>query len=618
MKTKQFLITAFFLISACSQLKAQQTIHSTAAGGWWPEPATWFESVPTAVDSVVIQGPVGTYSYSGWCKSLNITETGSLGGNGNQGNLYIYGSLYNDGNINGSINYYLQGNIVNNMPWTGVDGHILFSGMDHSITCGPGASINAQLSAEDSLHNFTLRSDVILNTPNFSNLDYSQLDAQNHKLEIAGGGFVSCRIHSLDTLQFDCTVSDLEIKGNYVLTGNPYSWYFGSVILLYGDVTNLATIPSSNLSLSIKGNFTNKDTISTNVNVEKYIQNQGNWNCYETKFTGAGNKHISQSAGHPFGGTQLMTDNSGVKIILDSDVEFIMPTVHLDNDTLSCGNYMLTANSTFYDGAILSESEIKGNSDFWNSTLKGNILLSGNNRFANCTADGVIENTGLMKDITFYGGIFKSYNHLINKGSIQSVKLNVYNDLTNWGTIDNNSIVEITGNTAQHIFLLNPVESPTYFYSDITGNSYQWMINDIDIPNQQSQSLYFSTLQLTDAGVYKCRVTTGTGTTLYSREITVNNITTVSEFPEIISGFIAYPNPFTASTRLAWEQKKGAALSLDILDIEGNVVAQLINSYSGCGKHEQELNAVNLKPGNYIARLGIKGKSQNIRIVYIK
>jgi AICAR transformylase/IMP cyclohydrolase PurH len=144
------------------------------------------------------------------------------------------------------------------------------------------------------------------------------------------------------------------------------------------------------------------------------------------------------------------------------------------------------------------------------------------------------------------------------------------------------------------------------------------MINDIDIPNQQSQSLYFSTLQLTDAGVYKCRVTTGTGTTLYSREITVNNITAVSEFPEIISGFIAYPNPFIAATRLAWEQKSGAALSLDILDIQGNVVTQLLNSYSGCGKHEQELNAGNLKPGNYIARLGINGKFQNIRIVFIK
>lgn len=279
-------------------------------GGWWTEPTTWIEDGPTPADSVVIQGPVGTLSYTGWCKSLNITSTVSLGGNGNQGPLFIYGSLYNDGNITGSINYNLAGNIVNNKPWTGVDGHIIFSGMDHSITCGQGSSINAQLAAEDSLHNFTLLSDVTLNTPQSSNLGFSQLDAQNHKLHIDGGGFVNCRIHSFDTLQFDASVSNLEVTCNYVLKGNPYSWYYGSIVNLYGNVTNLATIINSNLSLNIKGDFINKDSINTSVNVENYIQNQGYWNCYETKFTGAGNKHISQSAGHPFGGTQLMTDNS--------------------------------------------------------------------------------------------------------------------------------------------------------------------------------------------------------------------------------------------------------------------------------------------------------------------
>ena len=256
-------------------MKAQQTTHSTTNGGWWTDLLTWQEAIPTSGDSVVIQGPVGTLSYTGWCSALNITSTGSLGGNGNQGNMYIYGSLYNDGHITGSINYVLQGNIVNKKPWTGVDGHILFTGQNHSINCAPGASINAQLSAEDSLHNFTLLSDVTLNTPQSSNLGFSQLDAQNHKLYITDGIFTNCRIHSLDTLQFDCTISNLEITGNYVLKGNPYSWYYGSVVNLYGNITNLATIPISNLSLNIIGDFINKDTISTYVNVEKYIQNQG-------------------------------------------------------------------------------------------------------------------------------------------------------------------------------------------------------------------------------------------------------------------------------------------------------------------------------------------------------
>ncbi len=615
MKTKLLFIAVIVLFSASSKLMAQQTIHSTTNGGWWTAPTTWIEAMPTSGDSVVIQGPVGMYSYTGWCTSLNITSGGSLGGNGNQGNLYIYGSLYNDGNITGSINYVLQGNIVNNMPWTGVDGHIVFTGMDHTITCAPGASINATLSAEDSLHNFTLLSDVTLNTPYSSNLGFSQLDAQNHKLHIDDGIFTNCRIHSLDTLQFDCTISNLEINGNYVLKGNPYSYYYGSLVDLYGNITNLATVAFTNLRLSIKGDFINKDTIHTYVIVETNIQNQGYWDCYETKFVGSGNKHISQSVGHPFGGTQLMTDNSGAKIILDSDVEFTMPVVHLDNDTLSCGNHILTANSSFYDGTI-ADGEIKGASDFWNPNFTGNLILNGNHRFANGVVNGIVENRGNMKDITYYGGTFKSYNHLFNKGSIQSMNLNIYGHLTNYGTIDDNSVVKIVGDTTQYISLLSSIESPTYFYCDETGHNYQWMKNGEDILNQTAAILNFSSLQLSDAGVYQCRYINGTGTSEYSREIIVNLTTTLVENVEFLTNVSAYPNPFIGEVFLSYSLNSPASVLVTLFNANGVRMNTLENSFQNTGTHTIKTTGNHLSPGAYIIQLEVNtGGRKLIRTV---
>lgn len=616
MKTKLLFIVAISFLSANSHLRAQQTVHSTTIGGWWTDVSTWIEHAPNSADSVVIQGPVGTYSMTGWCKSLTITEAGSLGGNGNQGTLFIYGSLYNDGNITGSINYNLEGNIVNNKPWTGVDGHIVFTGMDHTITCAPGASINATLSAEDSLHNFTLLSDVTLNTPYSSNLGFSQLDAQNHKLHISDGIFTNCRIYSLDTLQFDCTVSQLEITGNYVLTGYPYSWYYGSIVNLYGNITNLSTVALTNLSLSIKGNFINKDTINTYVSVEKNIQNQGYWNCYETKFTGVGNKHISQSVGRPFGGTQLMTDNSGAKIILDSDVEFTMPVVHLDNDTLSCGNHILTSNSSFYDGTI-ADGEIKGASDFWNPNFTGNLILNGNHRFANGVVNGIVENRGNMKDITYYGGYFQIYNHLINQNSIQSMNLKVYGNLTNYGTIDNNSVVQIVGDTTQYINLLSSIESPTKFYCDETGHNYQWMKNGVDILNQTAAIYKFNTLQLSDAGVYQCRYINGTGTSEYSREIIVNNTTGLPENEVVLTAFDLYPNPVHGIANITYTLKENTWVTMQIFNDKGILVFGNKTVNQLAGEHTLQIDFSSFRPGVYVCRLQSAHSAVSRRIIVL-
>lgn len=620
MKTNLRFILAFLLISIASHLHAQLTIHSATNGGLWPDNNTWIEAVPSDNDSVVLQGPISMLSYSGWCKSLNITSAASLGGNGGQGNLFISGSLYNNGNISGGINYNLKGNLVNNIPWTGFDNHIYFSGMDHSISCADGAGINAQLHTSDSLQNFTLLSDVKLNTTFSSDLGFSQINAGNYKLNIACGGFTNCRLYSLDTLLFDAWVSNVSLTGNYKINGNMICY---NNIVFYEQSTNYGTIQfASGIGgdpLKLKGDFINKGTMSHSwVQVEKNMTNNGIWESENTEFTGTGDKHISQSAGRSFGGTQFSSDHSGSLIFLDTDIELAVPTFHLNNNTLSCGIRTLTANTEFFDGIISSESEIKGDNYFWNSTFKGNIILSGNNRFSNPIMDGVIVNKGTFRDIQFYGGFFKSYNHLINHNSIQSLNLKIYGNLTNLGTIDNNSVVEITGNVPQYINFTQSIESSTRFISDVSGNSYQWMKDGSDLQNQTSEQIIFNSLQLSDAGVYKCRVVTGTGETVYSREIIVNNVTSVVE-NEMTSEFQVFPNPVIDHTNMKWNQKSTAAVKIDLLDANGKQIRNIVNSVFPSGMNEIGFSMDNkMQPGFYIIRLIENSKTQARKLIYTK
>lgn len=618
MKTKLLLLIAGLMLSGADQLRAQQTIHSTPYGGLWPTNTTWIEAVPSGSDSVVLQGPVSMLSYNGWCKSLNITSAASLGGNGGQGSLYIYGSMYNDGDISGSINYILEGNMVNNQPWAGVDNHLLFTGMNHNISCATGASINAQLEASDSLHNFSLLSDVILNTTNASNLGFSQLNAGIHKLSVTGGQFNNCRVHALDTLQFDAYVSNLDITGDYKLKGSMICYYN---IAFYDKATNYGSIHfASGVGgdpLKLKGDFINEGTMNHDwVQVEKNITNHGIWSSNRTEFTGAGDKHISQSSGHPFGGgDQFMSDNSGSTIFLDTDVELTVPTFHLNNNALNCGNHLLTANTTFFDGTIHSESEVAGNNDFWTSTFTGDFKLTGNNRFSNCIVDGTLENTGLMKDITFYGGTFKSYQHLFNHNSIQSLNLKIYGNLTNYGTIDNNSIVDVTGNITQYITMTQSIETQVNFYSDIIGTNYQWMKDGQDIFNANSVYLYFASLQLSDAGIYKCRVTTNNGTE-YSREIIVNNTTGLKDRDLNSLSFELYPNPVQDITTLEFILSENSKVSLEIINMSGALVLVQDLGEQIAGLQHIELNCSGLPSGIYSCRIQV-GKAMAVRRLII-
>lgn len=611
MKTSLHLIIALVFVVAGLTVQAQYTHHSNPGGGNWADPATWLEgTAPSALDSVVIRSTVLLSSYTNLCNSMLVADTGMVGWASGGGHIIINGSIYNKGSIGTGL-YILYGDIYNDSVIGGIDAVVKFQGSDHSISCAPGKSIDAQFIAEDSLQNIILNSDLEIND-RASILGNSELFTQNHVLRINGGSLQDCRIHAFDSLVFNSTIGNLVVSGNYKLKGTmdilgrldlkDEGVNHGTIRSLYGAASDL----------NLAGNFVNEGTIESsaagnlNVNVMNIAANNGIWNGNVTKFIGSAQKHISQSSGHPFGGTQITTDNSGSVIILDSDAEFTAQDITLYNDTLSCGNHILTANSTFNHGIITSESEIKGNSDFWTTSFKGNLLFSGNPRFSNCSTYGNIENTGHMQDITYYGGIYSSYGLLDNKGDIQGIHFNIYGNLSNNGNITDNCIVDVVGDNTQYILLTNSIESQCNFYSEISGNSYQWMLNGADILNQQAQYLFFNTLQISDAGVYQCRVTTDQGT-VYSREIIVNNVTAVPENPKTFSTLNLFPNPCQGATTLSYTLSEVARVKVEVTDIKGISVINTDAGLQNAGYHSLLLNCNGLQPGTYFCRIQAKG-----------
>lgn len=66
-----------------------------------------------------------------------------------------------------------------------------------------------------------------------------------------------------------------------------------------------------------------------------------------------------------------------------------------------------------------------------------------------------------------------------------------------------------------------------------------------------------------------------------------------------------YPNPFNATTTLAYRLTARAFVSLQIFDLRGGIVANLVNGIANAGYHRIKFNAVDLSSGVYFCSLQV-------------
>ncbi|MGD8412726.1 MAG: T9SS type A sorting domain-containing protein [Candidatus Latescibacterota bacterium] len=78
------------------------------------------------------------------------------------------------------------------------------------------------------------------------------------------------------------------------------------------------------------------------------------------------------------------------------------------------------------------------------------------------------------------------------------------------------------------------------------------------------------------------------------------------------------PNPFNPSTRIGFVVPFHTRVRIDVYDVLGRKVAELIDEEKPAGRYEVEFNAKNLKSGVYIYRLTYSDKTLSRKMLLLK
>jgi hypothetical protein len=92
----------------------------------------------------------------------------------------------------------------------------------------------------------------------------------------------------------------------------------------------------------------------------------------------------------------------------------------------------------------------------------------------------------------------------------------------------------------------------------------------------------------------------------YTEAIGIQNIS--SEIPEKFSLSQNYPNPFNPSTMIQYALRSNSQVTMDVYDVLGHRVAELVNGQEAAGYYEVEFNATNLSSGVYFYRIKAKAE----------
>ncbi len=90
------------------------------------------------------------------------------------------------------------------------------------------------------------------------------------------------------------------------------------------------------------------------------------------------------------------------------------------------------------------------------------------------------------------------------------------------------------------------------------------------------------------------------------------------EVPTAFALHAAYPNPFNPSTKIAFDLTKAVQVKLSVYDVNGKLVATLVNGKLEAGKHSVSWNAKGQPSGVYFAKLEAEGLSQVQKMTLVK
>ncbi len=108
------------------------------------------------------------------------------------------------------------------------------------------------------------------------------------------------------------------------------------------------------------------------------------------------------------------------------------------------------------------------------------------------------------------------------------------------------------------------------------------------------------------------------GWNCWGESFSLNSNNTPVEAPENYALFGAYPNPFNPETTISYQLSAPSFTTLNVFDVHGRLVAELVNGWRDAGLHEIAFDASDLVSGLYIYRLTAGDFSASGKMVLMK
>jgi len=122
-----------------------------------------------------------------------------------------------------------------------------------------------------------------------------------------------------------------------------------------------------------------------------------------------------------------------------------------------------------------------------------------------------------------------------------------------------------------------------------------------------------------EGGLYKPEYTVLVGETIFSTDgFAVIQLTASSIVPVEFGISSAYPNPFNSVMRINYGLVEAGDVSLNVFDLTGRHVAELVSVQVQAGTHTVVLDGINLSSGVYLLRLEAGSEVSQMKVALVK